>query len=188
MIVVRERPPGDRGAGEALAIRIVPLSREHKGLLQGFRNQHPSLGDYLHRFALRHLEKDLLSRTYLAVESDVPRVLGYFSLATASVERAETRAHPDLAGLPNFPIPSILLARLAVDERAQGQGLGRYLFDEALGLTISLGRVGPIGFRLFVTDAIDETAARFYEHFGLVRLSTTFPCRMALDLRPLLRS
>jgi hypothetical protein len=37
-----------------------------------------------------------------------------------------------------------------------------------------------------VTDAIDEAAARFYEHFGFSRLTGEFPCRMVLDLKPLL--
>jgi hypothetical protein len=59
------------------------------------------------------------------------------------------------------------------------------LFDEALGLTLQLAKSGPIAFRLFVTDAIDETAARSYERFGFARLSDAFPCRMVLDLAPL---
>jgi GNAT superfamily N-acetyltransferase len=74
---------------------------------------------------------------------------------------------------------------LAVDTRAQGQGLGRYLFEEALGLTLQLANTGPVAFRLFVTDAIDADAARFYERRGLVRLSEMYPCRMVLDLLPI---
>jgi ribosomal protein S18 acetylase RimI-like enzyme len=49
-----------------------------------------------------------------------------------------------------------------------------------------LARSGPVAFRLFVTDAIDEAAARFYERFGFSRLGSEFPCRMVLDLKPLL--
>jgi GNAT superfamily N-acetyltransferase len=78
-----------------------------------------------------------------------------------------------------------LLARLAVDARVQGQGLGRYLFEEALGLTLQLAHSGPIAFRLFVTDAIDADSVRFYERFGLARLADEFSSRMVLDLRPL---
>ena len=61
----------------------------------------------------------------------------------------------------------------------------RFLFEEALGLTLQLARTGPVAFRLFVTDAIDETAARFYDRFGLARLGDEYPCRMVLDLKPL---
>ena len=111
---------------------------------------------------------------------------GNFSLTTISVERASLASIAALDKLPKFPIPGILLARLAVDKRAQGQGLGRFLFEEALGLTLQLCKEGPLRFRLFVTDAIDEQAASFYERFDLVRLGEEFPLRMVLDLKPLL--
>jgi len=88
--------------------------------------------------------------------------------------------------LPRFPIPAVLLARLAVDQRVQGQGLGRFLFEEGLGITLQLAKAGPVAFRVFVTDAVDQAASRFYERFGLVRLARESPCRMVLDLAPLL--
>jgi len=171
-----------------MPLRIEVLGRHHRPLLEDFRNQHSSLIDYLRRFALRHAEKDLLARTFLALEGapGAERLAGYFTLATASVERSTVGSLESLQRLPGFPIPAVLLARLAVDERAQGQGLGRYLFEEALGMTLQLAHSGPVAFRLFATDAIDEAAARFYERFGFIRLAEEFPCRMVLDLRPLL--
>ena len=171
-------------------IRIEPIARRHRAALKDFRNQAPSLVEYLQRFALRHAEKDLLARTYLALDvyDDVERVAGYFSLATVSVERSSVELLPALAKLPRFPIPGVLLARLAVDDRVQGQGLGRFLFEEALGMTLTLAVSGPVAFRLFVTDAIDENALRFYERFGLVALSDRFPARMVLDIKPLISS
>jgi GNAT superfamily N-acetyltransferase len=171
-----------------MPFRIEVLGRQHRVLLEDFRNQHQSLVDYLRRFALRHAEKDLLGRTYLAIEETAvgERLAGYFTLATASVERTSVESLESLNRLPRFPIPAVLLARLAIDERVQGQGLGRYLFEEALGLILQLASRGPVGFRLFVTDAIDEAAARFYERLGFSRLTNEFPCRMVLDLKPLL--
>jgi GNAT superfamily N-acetyltransferase len=168
-----------------MPVRIEALGPGHRPLLTGFQNQHPSLVEYLKRYALRHATKDLLARTFVAIDDAPagPRVAGYFSLATVSVDRASAGKHPNLTRLPRFPIPGVLLARLAVDARVQGQGLGRYLFEEALGLTLQLAKAGPIAFRLLVTDA---TAARFYERHGLVRLSDEYPCRMVLDLRPIL--
>jgi GNAT superfamily N-acetyltransferase len=171
-----------------MPVRIEALGPGHRPLLTGFQNQHPSLVEYLKRYALRHATKDLLARTFVAID-DTPtgiRLAGYFSLATVSVDRAAAEKHPNLTRLPRFPIPGVLLARLAVDTRVQGQGLGRYLFEEALGLTLQLAKAGPVAFRLLVTDAIDATAARFYERHGLVRLGDEYPCRMVLDLRPIL--
>ncbi|EXJ16441.1 GNAT family N-acetyltransferase [Imhoffiella purpurea] len=171
-----------------MSLKIAPLDRSHRPLLADFRNTHPALADYLQRYALRHAEKDLLARTYVAIDSGsgAPRLAGYFSLATVSVERDSLAPLPALERLPRFPIPGILLARLAVDTRIRGQGLGRYLFEEALGLTLQLARSGPVAFRLFVTDAVDAEAASFYTHFGCVPLGDGFPRRMVLDLRPLL--
>jgi len=168
--------------------RIEALARKHRSLLKDFRNQEASLVEYLRRFALRHAERDLLSRTYLAIDEEggVERIAGYFSLSTVSVERGSAEAIPALAKLPRFPIPGVLLARLAVDARVQGQGLGRHLFEEALGLALELATSGPVAFRLFVTDAVNEDAVRFYERFGLCRLSDALPARMVLDIRPLL--
>ena len=168
-------------------LRIEVLSRQHRVLLKGFRSQEQSLVDYLKRFALRHADKDLLSRTYLAIHADgeSERGAGYFSLSTVSIERGAVDPISSLAGLPRFPIPGVLLARLAVDERLQGQGLGRYLLEEALRITLHLTVSGPVAFRLLVTDGISEDAVAFYQHFGLSRLSGTLPSRMVLDLKPL---
>ena len=168
--------------------RIEVLERKHRPVLKTFRNQARSLVEYLHRYALRHVERGLLARTYLAIDGDgtTERIAGYFSLTTVSVERSSVDDIPGLSKLPHFPIPGVLLARLAVDERLQGQGLGRYLFEEALGLALQLATAGPVAFRLFVTDAIDVQAARFYERFGLHRLSDAYPARLVLDIKPLI--
>jgi hypothetical protein len=39
---------------------------------------------------------------------------------------------------------------------------------------------------VLVTDAVDVGAKRFYGHFGLASVDDRFPCRMVLDLHPLL--
>lgn len=110
----------------AVHIRIEVRDWCHRPLLRDFRNQHDSLVDYLKRYAVRHAENDPLARTFLAIEvsSERERLAGYFTLATASVERASISPISALDRLPRFPIPAVLLARLAVDERAQGQGRG----------------------------------------------------------------
>lgn len=171
-----------------MALHLEPISRIHRPLFADFQNPQVTLVEYLKRYALRHTERDRLARTWLAIDEagGTPRLAGYFSLATVSVERAAAAQLPALDRLPRFPIPGILLARLAVDSRVHGQGLGRYLFEEALGLTLQLAQTGPVAFRLLVTDAMDEAAMRFYAHFSLTALGEIFPSRMVLDLNPLL--
>src|SRR6516162_1172056 len=112
-----------------MPVRIEALGTAHRMLVADFENQHAALVEYLRRYALRHAKKDMLARTFVAVD-DTPagsRLAGYFSLSTVSVERASVDRDPILARLPRFPIPGVLLARLAVDTRVQGQGLGRHL-------------------------------------------------------------
>lgn len=170
------------------SLRIEPISRRHRHLLKDFRNQEQSLVTYIRRFALRHAEKDRLAQTFLAIhgEQGTEHLAGYFSLSTVSVVRQSLDQSADLRSLPRFPVPGILLARLAVDDRVQGQGLGTYLFEEALGKTLAVARSGQVGFRLLVTDAISREASGFYRRFGFEQLSATYPARMVLDLKPIL--
>lgn len=165
-------------------MRIELISRRHRALFSAFKNQEPSLEQYLRRYALKHTERQLLARSYLAIDDSAgsERLVGYFSLSAVSVLRSDLNQIDSLSNLPRFPVPGVLLARLAVDEEAQGQGIGRYLFEEALGRTLKLAASGPLGFRLFVTDAINERAICFYQRFGLQPLSDGLPTRMVLDL------
>jgi GNAT superfamily N-acetyltransferase len=64
----------------------------------------------------------------------------------------------------HFPIPVALLARLAVDRRHQGNGLGRSLLLDALRRVIRAS--DELAVRAVTVDAIDERAASFYRHFG----------------------
>ena len=170
-----------------MSLRLERLSRAHRPLLDGFTNDEPELVLYLRRWALAHQERDRLGRTWLGIdgEGETARIAGFFTLAAASLDRALLTTG-DLARLPRFSIPAVLLARLAVDTRVQGQGVGTWLFDEALQRTLTLATDGPIGFRVLVTDAKNERAASFYERRGMVALTDAgWPRRMVLDLKPL---
>lgn len=170
-----------------MAIRLELLTREHRHLVKGFSNQHDSLQEYLHRFASRHASASL-SKTWLAIDEtpgSAPRIAGYFTIALTNVTNDRLAIIPGMGSLPSFPIPGILLARLAVDQRVQKQGVGQYLLEEALGLALQAGSQIPA--RLFVTDAIDEQAVSFYRYFGFNSISKDgeYPHKMVMDLLPL---
>lgn len=59
------------------------------------------------------------------------RLLGYFSLTMGAVLRQDAPAKL-VRGLPAYPVGMVLVARLAVDRREQGSGLGGALLAEAL--------------------------------------------------------
>jgi len=69
--------------------------------------------------------------------------------------------------MPNYPIGVILLARLAVDHRERGAGLGGALLKDALTRCVSAA--DSVGARAVVVDALDEEARSSYEHFNFGR-------------------
>lgn len=140
--------------------RLVRLSADHD--LTGFDCGSGQLNAWLIDHALASHRADL-ARTYLALEGRA--VAGYVSLTTGSVRRDEApRRHA--RGMPRYPIPTILIARLAVDRRHQGALLGSRLLAEALRLAVTAS--DTVAARLVVVDAIDDRAAAFYRRRGFL--------------------
>ena len=67
-------------------------------------------------------------------------------------------------GTDRHPIPVILLTRLAVDQKFQGQGIGRALLRDAVIRGINISQ--EVAFRAIITHPIDNEAADFYMKFG----------------------
>ena len=118
------------------------------------------LNQFLQRYALAN-QTNGSARTFVTLAKG--QVLGYHSLAAASVEHAAAPARVS-KGLARHPIPMLLLARLAVDVRAQGQGVGRSLLQNALLKYLQACEV--IGCRALMVHAKDELAVRFYQGYG----------------------
>jgi GNAT superfamily N-acetyltransferase len=93
-----------------------------------------SLDDFLKRFVRQNDEKGL-SRTYVAVLPDEPKIYGYYSLSSGAI-RFDTMPEK----LPRYPVPVIHLGRLVVDRSAQRQGLGKILLLDALKRAISVSK------------------------------------------------
>ena len=120
---------------------------------------HPSLNDWLKRFALAN-QKNESARTYVVHRNR--SVVGYYSISAGSVSIEASPARI-AKGLARHPIPVILLARLAVDKREQGSGLGKALLKDALARIAQAADI--VGARAVLVHAIDEAARKFYEHF-----------------------
>ena len=138
---------------------VEPLSENH--ILNAFDcGKHPSLTNWLKKYAIAS-EKSRSARTFVVHRAN--RVVGYFSLAAASIRKQE--ASPRAAkGQPGYPISVILLARLAIDNTEQGQGLGAALLKDALQRCLQASE--SIGARAVLVHAIDAEAKAFYQHFG----------------------
>jgi GNAT superfamily N-acetyltransferase len=144
--------------------KIERLSRSHERA--SFSCGKPSLDDFL-RSLVTQYEKRNLGRTYVAVRGGERRVIGYYTLASGAIPFQNL---PALAAkkLPRHPVPVILLARLAVDQGVQGQGLGEFLLLDALRRCLEIGE--GLGSHAVEVDAIDDPARAFYRRYGFVSL------------------
>jgi GNAT superfamily N-acetyltransferase len=136
---------------------IGKLDRSH--IVETFDCGHQDLNRFLCRFALGSQIAGS-AQTYVATSGE--RVLGYYSLAVGAVTHAEAPVRV-AKGLARHPIPVMLLARLAVDHTAKGQGLGAALLHDALARTLQAADIA--GIRAILVHAKNDEARRFYEHF-----------------------
>lgn len=118
------------------------------------------LNRYLHRFAWINQQANA-AVTFVAMKEGV--IAGYYTIVAASAEHGEAPERLK-KGLARHPVPVLLLARLAVDLRFRGAGLGRQLVREAALLTVRLSKLA--GIRALVIDAKDEQARNFYERLN----------------------
>lgn len=70
------------------------------------------------------------------------------------------------AGMGRFPLPVVILARLAVSRENHGRGLGVGMLQDAIRRTLVIAE--QAGIRAILTHPIDEDAARFYTQFGFI--------------------
>jgi len=152
-------------------LTLTPLNRKHD--VESFSCGREALDNFLKRFALSHPAHGL-SQTWVFKLSN-NRVVGYFTLSASTINISEATERV-AKGMPRYPIPVVLLARIAVDKDFQGQGLGRLLMIEAMrkaaDLGIAIADNGLLPLRALLVHAKDEVAAKFYEKFGLERSPT----------------
>ncbi|QGU20879.1 GNAT family N-acetyltransferase [Mesorhizobium huakuii 7653R] len=129
-----------------------------------------SLGDATFTPLKTFLRKDAkshqvasLARTYVAVEDGTERVSAYITVICGEIEVQANHDGEDLQ-YPYPRYPAVKIARLAVDRRLQGGGIGRQLVDLALGITREI--ISPnVGCRFLVVDA-KQPSIKFYERYG----------------------
>jgi len=137
-----------------------PLDPKHR--LDGFDCGKPALNDWLVRHA-RQAQSSGSAKTFVVVDDD--NVVGYFSLTVGQVDTFDA---PERLrkGMGQYPLPVVILARLAVSQHAQGRGIGFGLLQEAIRRTCLIAE--QAGIRAMLTHPIDEEAAKFYTRFGFI--------------------
>lgn len=150
-----------------------PLAATH--LLDGFGCGEASLDEWLHRRGLAN-QLSGARRTFVVADQD-GRVYGYYAMAAGAVSHqmatsGERRNMPD-------PIPVMVLARLAVDHRAQGIKLGAALLQDAVKRAVAVSQ--NAGVRALLVHALHDRAKQFYEHYGF-QASPQHPMTLMLRL------
>jgi GNAT superfamily N-acetyltransferase len=160
------------------ARRVEKLRRDHG--VEAFDCGQEELNRYLSRYAWQNQQAGA-AQTYVGLADDV--LVGYHTLAVGQVtlENAPERLSK---GMARYPVPIMLLARLATDLRWQGQGVGRALLRDAMQRTLQAAEIA--GIRALAVHAKSENARRFYEHFEFVP-SPTDPLHLFVLLKDVRR-
>lgn len=140
--------------------RVEKLRPDHP--VEQFDCGREELNRYLLRYAWSNQQAGA-GQTYVGLAGGA--IVGYHTLAVGHVapEIAPARL---TKGLARHPVPIMLLARLAVDRRWQGQGIGKSLLRDAMQRTLRAADIA--GIRALAVHAKDADARAFYEKFDFV--------------------
>jgi ribosomal protein S18 acetylase RimI-like enzyme len=142
-----------------MTLKIVPFEKTY--IKQGFNCGSLELDEYLMKYSGQDIRRNLAA-LFVAVGEDDNRICGYYTLSNTGID---TRIIPPALRkrLSKYgDVPAIRLGRLAVDQRAQGQGIGARLLANAVIRSVS----NVSAWALMAVDAKDEKAAVFYRKFG----------------------
>ena len=154
-----------------------PIGKKHDR--ESFDCGDEALNEFLRRYARKSHERGG-AKTFLAIEDAGGKsILGFYSLSPASVDYSRT---PEIVrrGLARHDVPGFRLARLAVDRRSQGQGIGgQLLLAAGRRCLLAAAEVGGV---VLVIDAKNERVARWYASYGAVPLLDS-PLSLLLPLK-----
>lgn len=159
-------------------LKIEPLGKHHDRAV--FSCGLPELDRYLARQAGQDVRRRI-ARVFVCTTRESDTVLGYYTLSALAVDLSALPRELSRK-LPRHPVPCALIGRLAVDQSARGQGLGRMLLADAIKRTRSASDIMAI--HAIVVDAKNSTAKQFYEGFGFTPMEQ-YPMRLFLPLGPI---
>ncbi|MDA8254546.1 MAG: GNAT family N-acetyltransferase [Betaproteobacteria bacterium] len=150
-----------------------PLTTAHR--LDEFSCGEQVLDDWLRRRAIANQTRGA-SRTFVVADQD-GRVYGYYAMAAGAVSH-QMATGGVRRNMPE-PIPVMVLARLAVDHRAQGIKLGGALLQDAVNRALVVSQ--NTGVRALLVHSLHDRAKSFYEHYGF-EISPADPMTLMLRL------
>ena len=150
-----------------------PLAASH--IWDEFECGEAALDEWFKRRAM-HNQMSGASRTFAVTDQD-SHVHGYYAMAAGAVSH-QMAASSVRRNMPD-PVPVMVLARLAVDRRAQGIKLGASLLQDAVNRAVVVSH--NAGVRALLVHALNDRAKAFYEHYGF-QSSPLHPMTLMLRL------
>jgi|SRR5690554_2795200 len=143
-----------------------PLNSTHKK--SDFSCGKEMLDTYIQKQANQDVKRKL-SACFVINETETNLIKGYYTLSNNSVP-SEFIPDQIRKKLPRAyeSIPTTLLGRLAIDDRFQGQGIGKLILIDALKRSYEISKT--IGSFAVVVDPIDQDAENFYNKYGFIKL------------------
>ena len=164
---------------------VAPTLLRPDHVIDGFRSRSTEQAEWLARHA-RGSHGGGFTRTFVVTESGSPDVVAYYAWTMAGLGFGEVPARVS-AGGGRHPVPMALLARLAVDVRHEGRGLGRALLRDVVSRTPEVGtRIGCRG--LLVHCETADARAFYLRHLPSFEASPIDPMHLVLLMRDLRRS
>jgi predicted GNAT family N-acyltransferase len=160
---------------------FVPIHKKYQR--DHFDCGYPALDDYIKKYAKQNHEKGI-AKTFVAIEDSTSlKVDGFYTLSASTIE-FESLPDTSQKGLPAYPIPAILIGKLAVDSAAKGQRLGTELLVDALLRAVKASQdVAVFAVRV---DAIDSTARDFYLKYEFIPFQDQ-PLSLFLPVKTIIR-
>lgn len=135
-----------------------PLNKDHN--LTDFNSNYSELDEWLKKYAFQ-AKTSGSANTFIVTDNNL--VVGFYSLTVGQVD-VDDASERIKKGMGKYPIPVVILARLAVLHTYQGKGIGKALLKDAILKTLQIAEQG--GVRALLVHAIDEKAETFYKRFG----------------------
>ncbi len=145
-----------------MIVETLDTSRHNRG---DFDCGVPHLNEWLAKTA-GQAQKRGSAQTFVLTDND-ETIIGYYALSSHSVDSGEAPQHLAKGQKRDFPIPAVLIDKLAIALDYQHQKLGQRLLADAVQRILAAS--ASIGIALIVVDALDERAAEYYEQFDFVR-------------------
>lgn len=122
------------------------------------------LDKYLKKYALRN-QKNNVGTTWILHIKDQKKVQGYYTICASRVDHSNIPTSY-IQSLPHYPIPCILIGKLAIDKRSQRLGLGGYLLIDSLRRAKVISKI--LGCFAVIVDTYDSSVIPFYTKYGFV--------------------